>query len=239
MAHHAPAELDRLELLLFGAQLSRLMLEPPRRVHEAGVGRVHQTESGVVGRAGERQHDRRHRRGRIGKDRHAGRLSWYGRFVRGREVDPHQALSLDAGIGAAANLAEIHLLAIPQRGNLDAGAAHVEPPAVIAARDRLTVEAAIMQRDAAVRADVAQRKDAPVVTAADEQRLTEQRLGYEPTRTHVRTHERDIPQTPQKLGLEIVHGYVPGAVPVSYVGMNGRSVSPGLPPACVSMQCTW
>jgi hypothetical protein len=85
---------------------------------------------------------------------------------------------------------------------------------VIAARDRLAVEAAIMQRDAPVRADVAQGKNPSVATAADEQRLAQQRLVYEPAGTHLRAHERDVPQTAQKLGLEIVHGCVPGGFPV-------------------------
>src|SRR4029078_9769418 len=38
MAHHAPAELDRLELLFLWAQLRGLVLEPPRGMDEAGMG---------------------------------------------------------------------------------------------------------------------------------------------------------------------------------------------------------
>src|SRR5262249_560135 len=59
MTHHSPAEIDWLELFFFGAQLSRLMLEPPGGMHKPGMRRIHETESGVVGRAGEWQRDRR------------------------------------------------------------------------------------------------------------------------------------------------------------------------------------
>src|SRR5262249_21886910 len=227
------------EVLFLGAQFRGLMLEPPRRVHEPGMRRIHETECGVVGRAGKWQHDRRRRRSLVGKDRHARWPSRGGRFIRCWEVDPYEALPLDAGVGAAANLAEIHLLAFAQRGNFDAGAIHVEAPAVIAAPDRVAVEAAVVQRDAPVRADVAQRKDPSVAAAPDEDRLAEQRLMHEPARSHVVADERDIPQAAQKLGLEILHGLVPGNWPGRYARMNGRSVSPGLPPACVNMQCTW
>src|SRR5260221_4244808 len=114
MAHHSPAEFDWLELLLFRAQLSRLMLEPPRRMHKAGMRRIHETESGVVGRAGEWQHDRRQRRSIVGKDRHARRLRRArSGFIRRREIDPHQTLPLDAPIGSATNLSEIHYLGLP------------------------------------------------------------------------------------------------------------------------------
>src|SRR5215472_18345030 len=109
--------------------------------------------------------------------------------VSRREIDPYQALPFDARIGAAADLAEIDFLAFAQRGNLDAGAAHVEAPAVVAARDGLAVEPAVMQRDAAVGADVAQREDPSIAPATDEQRLAEQRLVYEPTGAHLGAHE--------------------------------------------------
>src|SRR5262249_62127829 len=96
-------------------------------------------------------------------------------------------------IGAATDLAEIDFLAFAQRGNLDAGAAHVEAPAVVAARDGLAVEPAVMQRDAAVGADVAQREDPSIAPAPDEQRLAGQRLVHEPTRAHRRPPRADAP----------------------------------------------
>src|SRR5262249_12438877 len=155
--------------------------------------------------------------------------------------DQYDALPCDGRIGAAADLAEIDFLSLAQRGNLDAAAAHVEAPAVVAARDGLAVEPAVMQRDAAVGADIAQRENPSVAPAADEQRLAEQRLVHEPSGAHVGAHKRDVPQPGQKFGFEVVHGLIPGAVgrPGRHIGTNGRSVSPGLPPACVSMQCTW
>src|SRR5262245_41325596 len=160
MAHHSPAEIDWLELLFFGAQLSRLMLEPPRRMHKPGMRRIHETESGVVGRAGKWQHDGCQWGSSVGKDRHARRLRHArNAFIIRREIDPHQTLPFDARIGSAANLAEIHHLALPQRGDLDAGAAHVEAPAVIATGNDVTVELAVVQGDAAMGANVAQSKD--------------------------------------------------------------------------------
>jgi len=85
---------------------------------------------------------------------------------------------------------------------------------VIAAPDRVAIEAAVVQRDAPVRANVAQRKDPSVTTAPDEDRVAEQRFVHEPARSHVMADERDIPQAAQKLGLEILHGLVPGSPPV-------------------------
>src|SRR5262249_59057591 len=123
-------------------------------------------------------------------------------LVRGWEIDPYQALPFDARIGAAADLAEIDFLAFAQRGNLDARAAHVEAPAVIAACDGLAVEPAVMQRDAAVRADVAQREDPSIAPAPDEQRLAEQRLVHEPTGAQGGAHGRHVPQPRQKFGFE-------------------------------------
>src|SRR5262249_12979273 len=170
---------------------------------------------------------------------------WLGRraggLCRGWGIDPDRALPFDARIGAAADLAEIDFLSLAQRGNLDAGAAHVEAPAVVAARDGLAVEPAVMKRDAAVGADVAQRKNPSIAPATDEQRFAEQRLVHEPPGAHVGAHERDVPHPAKKFGFKVVHGLIPGGVgrPGRYVGTNGRSVSPGLPPACVSMQCTW
>src|SRR5262249_58512945 len=107
-----------------------------------------------------------------------------------------------------ADLAEIDFLAFAQRGNLDAGAAHVEAPAVVAARDGLAVEPAVMQRDAAVGADVAQREDPSIAPAPDEQRLAEPRLVHEPTPAPVGAPERAVPQPAQKFGLEVVPGLV-------------------------------
>src|SRR5262249_39683936 len=66
MTHHPPAELDRLELLFLWAQLGRLGLETPRRVHQGGGGRVHETERRRIGRGGERRQGCRRRRGRVG-----------------------------------------------------------------------------------------------------------------------------------------------------------------------------
>src|SRR5262249_27781796 len=87
----------------------------------------------------------------LGENRHAGRLRNARRgFIPRRKIDPHQTLPFDARIVPAANLAEIHLLTFPQRGDLDAGAAHIETPAMIAAGNGVTVESAVMQGDAAM-----------------------------------------------------------------------------------------
>ena len=208
MADHAPAELDRLELLLLRAQRGRLLLEPPRGVHEGGMGRVHQAERGVIGRAGERLHDGSQWSGVVGECRHSRRLAG-ARLICPREIDPDQALPLDARIGAAADLGEVHLLALAQRRNLDAGAGHVEAPAVIAARDGVAVEVAVMQRDAAVRAVVAQREHPIAAAAADDQRLAEQGLVNHAARPQLGARERDVPKTAQQFGLEVLHGRVP------------------------------
>src|SRR5262249_52056371 len=112
MPNHPPAEFDRLEVLFLWPQFRGLMLEPPRRVHEPSMRRIHETECGVIGRAGKWLHDRCRRRSLVGKDRHARWPSRGGRFIRCWEVDPYEALPLDAGVGAATNLAKIHLLAV-------------------------------------------------------------------------------------------------------------------------------
>src|SRR3989442_13945547 len=114
-------------------------------MHKTGMGRIHETERGVIGRAGKWQHDRSRRRSLVGKNRHARRLRRRARgFVRRWEIDPYQALPFDARIGAAAALAGIDFLSLAPRGNLTAGADHVEAPTVVAARDGLAVEPAVM-----------------------------------------------------------------------------------------------
>ncbi len=100
-------------------------------------------------------------------------------------VDPHQPLPFEAGIGATANLAEIDPLILAQRGNLDAGAVEVEAPTVITAGDGFAVEAAVVQRDAAVRTDVAQREHAAVACASDDHGLAQQRLRHQAAAPHV------------------------------------------------------
>ncbi len=224
MAHHPPAQLDRLELLFLRPQLGGLVLEPPRRMHERGMGRIHETEGGVVGRAGERQHDGRRRHLCIGEHRHARRLRRLGDRLAGpREVDPDEALALDARIGAAADLGEIDDLALAQRWDLHAGAALIETPAVIAAGDGLAVEAAVVQRDAPVRADIAQREHLAVAAAADQHGLAEQRLVHGPTRFEVGADERDVPQSAHQFGFEILHRPVPGPPqPPGFTSANRR-----------------
>src|SRR5262249_52318719 len=137
--------------------------------------------------------------------------------------DQYDALPCDGRIGAAADLAEIDFLSLAQRGNLDAAAAHVEAPAVVAARDGVAVKPAVMQRDAAVGADVAQRENPSVAPATDEQRFAEQRLVHEPPGAHVGAHERDGPQPAQKLGFEVVHGLIPGAARARPVVTSART----------------
>ena len=131
-------------------------------------------------------------------------------LVRAGEIDPHHALLLHAGIGAATDLGEVDLLALAQRGNLHAAAAAVETPAMVTAGDGVAVEATVMQRDAAMGTDVAQRKDASVASAPDQHGLAEQRLVHHPPGTHVGAQERDVPQPAHKFGFEILHPLSPG-----------------------------
>src|SRR5262249_28583384 len=83
------------------------------------------------------------------------------------------------------------------------------------------------------------REDRAVACAADQDGLAEQCLVHHPSRAQVGAYERDVPQPAHQFGFEILHWLVPGWPPGRYVGMMNKSVSPGLPPACVSMQCTW
>jgi hypothetical protein len=150
------------------------------------------------------------------------------RLIGSREIDPDHALPLDAGIGTAADLGEVHLLAFAQRGNLHAGAVHVEAPAVVAASDGLAVEPAVMERDAAMRTDVAQREDLGPAAAPDEQPLAEQRLCHHAAGPQVGAKERNVPQTAQKFGFEILHGPVPEMPkrPRRYTGISARRGNP-------------
>ena len=230
MTHHPPAELDRLELLFLRAQLRGLVLEPPRRVHEAGMGRVHETESRVVGGAGERLHDRgrglaRHRKTPACAAGCAGSV----RFVRAGEIDPHQALLLHARIGAAADLGEVDLLAIAQRGNLDAAAAAVETPAVVSSRRscrrRSGRNAAGCRggdrcRAAQKRVHRVRARSAPARPAASCARIRPGRTSAPRSATY---HN---PRTSSALRscIHCPRGDEPGC----YIGMNGKSVSLGL-----------
>src|ERR1700730_12173964 len=109
------------------------------------------------------------------------------------EIDPHQALSLCAGVMFAANPGEVDLLAFAQRWNFHAGAGGIEAPAVVATRDGLAVETAGVQRDPAVRAGVAQCEHAPVSPAPDDKRLAEQNLGYHAAGPQIGAGERNVP----------------------------------------------
>ena len=85
-----------------------------------------------------------------------------------------------------------------------------------------------------MRADVAQREHPSIAGAADQDRLAQQRLVHDAAGPQVGADECDVPQSAQQLGLEILHGLVPGAKSARtccYSGMSGKSVSPGLPPA--------
>ena len=62
-----------------------------------------------------------------------------------------------------------------------------------------------MQRNAAMRADVAQCEYFPILRAADENGLAEQRLVHDATGAQIGADERHVPQSAQQFRFEILH----------------------------------
>lgn len=83
------------------------------------------------------------------------------RFGVAPEEDPDVALDLAAGIALDPDAGEIERLILDQRRDGGAAALGIEAPAVIGALDLTPLHAAAGERDAAMRADVAQREGAP------------------------------------------------------------------------------
>src|SRR3954452_9160117 len=73
-----------------------------------------------------------------------------------------------------------------------------EAPAVIAAFDLAAVEAALRQRHAAMRADVAQREDLAGAVAADQHRLAEHLVPEHPAAPNRPARRRVIPGLAQR-----------------------------------------
>src|SRR5262249_35755001 len=90
-----------------------------------------------------------------------------------------------------------------------AGAARRETPAVIAAFDLGSIEPAIAQRDAAMRANVAQGEDRPVAGAAQEQRLAEQRLGQSLAAPQPLAGDGEVPHLPKRRAAVILQSGIP------------------------------
>ena len=111
---------------------------------------------------------------------------------------PDVPLHLAAGEAAHLDLADVELLAFDQCRDRRAAAARCEAPAVIAALDFLAVEAAVMQRDAPVRADVEQAEDLAVLRTAEQQGLAEQHLRHHAAARQVAAGHGEVPNAAQE-----------------------------------------
>ena len=217
VAHHAPAERRRLEMLFLLAQLAGLALPPPGDMDEGGVGRVHQAEGGMVRVAGKVGGDRdlwgndppsrAPRAPAAGRRIPARRRRAAGRRERRPRRCPgplgrgswRPGCARTAGLGLA-----------PARGsrcsarrsrNASRGSCR-RPPC---RRSRRSV-----QRNAPVRADVAQGEDRAVGGPADQQRLPEQPLGGHAARLQGRTGQGQVPEVLEQRGAAVEHGALLG-----------------------------
>src|SRR4051812_50131460 len=92
-----------------------------------------------------------------------------------------------------------------------------EAPAVIAAFDLAAVEAALRQRHAAMRADVAQGEDLADAVAADQHRLAEHLAPEHPAAPDRPARRRVIPGLPQRR---------PAVPPPAFPPLPSRDIAP-------------
>src|SRR6185312_1044702 len=201
MAQHGEAERRRAERLLLGVD-RRGRAPPPGAMDEGPMRRIHEADHRVIDGRGERDaledvgraladiRQHRHRR------RGAGILA---------DIDPDVALPLERRIALHLDARDVELLLRHQRRDGGAAPAAVEAPAVIAALDLAAVEAAEAQRDAAMRAYVAEREDGAVAAAAEQQRFAQQRLRHHAPAPERRARQGEIPHLPQRRGAVHVH----------------------------------
>ena len=101
----------------------------------------------------------------------------------------------------------------------------IEAPAVIAAFDLAPVECAVAQRDAAVRADIAEREHHPVRRPAQQQGLAEQHFRHGVAPAQALPRKGEIPHLPQGGGGVRFHHHVlnsGGAGELSRGGLGGK-----------------
>src|SRR5581483_6064151 len=89
------------------------------------------------------------------------------------EENPDVALRLAQRIGLDPDARQVEPVAAGERGDQRAASAGVEAPAVKPALDLAAVEPPVVQRNAAMRAEVAQGKGATVAGAPEQDRLAE------------------------------------------------------------------
>src|SRR5271165_5488373 len=143
---------------------------PPCAMDKGTVRRVHQSDNGVIDCSGET--DAFDEIGvSFGKSVEVRDFGRAGRIAT--EIDPDVALHLTRPIAADMDTARLKRLARRQRGDQRTTAPGVEAPAVIAALDLRSVEAAGAEAHAAMRTEVAQCKSGPRRVAADQDRFAE------------------------------------------------------------------
>ena len=95
--------------------------------------------------------------------------------ARTGDINPGVAVALFAGKGSGVDARGVEMVVARERRNqLAASAAGFKLPAVVAAGDAIAVEPAFAERNAAMRATVAHRKNAAIAAAAQHQRKSEQ-----------------------------------------------------------------
>ena len=176
---HGPAQIRRRESFRFFLHSpGRAPIKRP--VHERSMRRVHQPDHCVVHVAGE-AHRPHHVVGGVAEARdlrHRRQIDFVDALFA--HENPQVALPFANRIAAHLDPARVQVLAVDQRRYRRADAGAVEPPAVITALDLVSIVAPVRQRDAAVRTDVVQGEDSPLVVAADQHRLAQERSAEHP-----------------------------------------------------------
>ena len=174
VAHHAEAHRLGHELLCLQAQAGRWVALPPaRRMDERRMARVEKAAGSEVDAAGE-AHRRRDLGRRVGEPRH--RRHWSRLGPGCAHIHPDVALHVLRRVGAQPEPAGVGAVVWRQRRDFDAAPVRAaKGPAMVAAAQILPVERAVPHRHATMRAGVADREHRPVMAAAQQHVLTEQR----------------------------------------------------------------
>src|SRR5690242_7391997 len=149
---------------------------PPGAVHEWAMCGVHQSNHRMIRPAGKclRLDKARQCLSIAGGYRDNWRVNRRSVARIGGEIDPDQAILLASGVIPDANGADLDVLVLQHRRDMRALSFGRKPPTVIGAFHISIAEAAGRKRRGAMRANVAQSKNSPVLRAPQQYRFAAQ-----------------------------------------------------------------
>src|SRR6516162_3222677 len=202
MRTHPEAVWNRLKSFRFFVNAGFTPPEP-RLVHERPVRRIHQADDSMIDVRWQFAFEPRD----LVSLAEFLELRYSGQLFRqpcslSVQIYPDVAVALFTGEVAGADPLHFQLVVARERRNRDAApAAGIEFPAVVTAREPVTVKVPVGKGYSSVRAGITHRKRPPLACPAEHQRHFEQHRGNEATPTEARARHRRIPEIPQEIGI--------------------------------------